>query len=40
MCGVLYVDRVLQEDNNEESEEHFNIPIIYKMKRKRNEKDD
>jgi hypothetical protein len=40
MCGVVYVDRVLLEENNEDSEKHFNIPIIYKTKRRRNGKDD
>lgn len=47
MCGVLYVDRVLPEENKEDSWKRFNIPIIYKMmmkrrrkRRRRNGKDD
>jgi len=41
MCGLVYVDRALPEENKKDSWERFNIPIICAMKkRKETGKDD
>jgi len=44
MCDVVYVYRVLPEENKEDSWKRFNFPIIYKSKTRRrirrNGKDD